>query len=161
MKLPTYQWFGQMLAATGVIISISLLAYEMKLSRDVARADVYSQSTAMDMALVLSTIPSEQIRAIAGKQLRDEVLSKEETYLYFDYVDAWVIAAENGFYQYQLGLQGEDAWSAKRWQLKSQVASPCYREIFNKSREGYRKDFVVEVEAILADIPEVDCILEI
>jgi hypothetical protein len=85
MKLPTYQWFGQMLAATGVIISISLLAYEMKLSRDIAKADVYAQGAAMNMTMVLSTMPSEQIRAAMEKRGRDEVLSEEETSLLVDH----------------------------------------------------------------------------
>jgi hypothetical protein len=161
MKLPTYQWFGQMLAATGVIISISLLAYEMKLARDIAKADVYAQGAAMNMTMVLSTMPSEQIRAAMEKRGRDEVLSEEETSLLVDHIDAWIFTVENGFYQYQLGLQGEDEWSVHRYSLKRYLAFPCYREVFNSARKGFRKDFAAEVEVIFAEIPKVDCILDI
>jgi hypothetical protein len=160
MKLPTYQWFGQMFAATGVIISISLLAYEMKLSRDIAAADVYQQRTAMDISLALSSLPVEKIYAVLEKERRDEALNEEEARLLVIHADIWMFSVENGFYQYRLGLQDEEDLSVLRWQLKRFLATPCYREVFNKSRQGFREDFAAEVDAVLAKTPKVDCILD-
>lgn len=43
------RWIGQMFAAAGVILSLSLVAYEMKLARDLAMADLYQQRTALNV----------------------------------------------------------------------------------------------------------------
>lgn len=39
MKLPAYQWIGQMLAALDAIMSPALVAWELKQSRDPGMAD--------------------------------------------------------------------------------------------------------------------------
>jgi hypothetical protein len=59
MKLPTYQWIGQMMAALGVVLSLVLVAYELKLSRDTARADVYQQSASMTMEYQAALLANE------------------------------------------------------------------------------------------------------
>ena len=55
MKLPTYQFVAQMGAAFAVVTSLALVAYELKLSRDMAMADVYQQAAAMAVEYQAST----------------------------------------------------------------------------------------------------------
>ena len=47
MAQSRFQWLAQMFAALGVIISLLLLAYEMKQARDLAEADLYIQRANM------------------------------------------------------------------------------------------------------------------
>jgi hypothetical protein len=160
MKLPTYQWFGQVLAATGVIISISLLAYEMKLSRDIASADIYQQRVAMDISMLLNRQPTELVYEVYGKLSRGEELNKEETALHVDVVEGWITSKENVFFQHQLGLLDDKEWIVQRFNLKNFLQTHCYWEFYNSNRQGYREDFAAEIDAIYTEIAKVDCILE-
>ena len=161
MKLPTYQWFAQMLATMGVIISISLLAYEMKLSRDIALADVYQQRVAMDLSYRLHLLDSKEVVAASEKLRRgQEVLSERETGILVNDADVAVMGAENAFYQYQLGLLDEEEWMVWRHNMKWMLETPCYRSYFNFHREGYRKEFAEEVDSLYVEIPKSDCILD-
>jgi hypothetical protein len=82
MKMPTYQWIGQMLAALGVVLSLALVAYELKLSRDMARADVYQQSAAMTMEYQANMLSNESLQPALEKHRQDtSQLSKREFYL--------------------------------------------------------------------------------
>ncbi|MEP0202495.1 MAG: hypothetical protein ABJ084_03850, partial [Halioglobus sp.] len=56
MKLPTYQFVAQMSAAFAVVVSLGFVAFEMKLSRDFAKAEMYQQRIAMEMGAKVSTL---------------------------------------------------------------------------------------------------------
>jgi len=160
MKLPSYQFFAQMAAAFAVVVSLGFVAYELKLARDVAKAEVYQQRTAMDQNYRLHMLDAEATRK-AVRKLRngEEALSEDEIADLLYEADTAIMSAENVFYQYQLGLLDEEEWKVWRRNMNWMLSIPCYRDYFNRNRDGYRKEFAAEIEDIYSQIPSSECIL--
>ena len=109
MKLPPYQFVAQMSATFAVVVSLGFVPYELKLARDIAKAEVYLQRTALDQNYRLHMLDAEATRK-AERKLRngEEALSKHETRALLYQADTAIMSAENVFYQYQLGLLDEE-----------------------------------------------------
>ena len=159
MRLPSYQWIGQMLAASGVIFSLALVAYELKLTRDTAKADIYQQSAAMLMEYQSSGLANESLQD-AREQVFENIAeaSKREILLYTDHLDGWMWQKEAQYYQYQIGMSDDTEWSNHQRNIREMAVSPCYRYTWNTwGKYMVRDDFAAEVERIWAEIPETDC----
>ena len=153
-------WYrsGQIVAAVGVILSLCLVAYEMKLARDVAIADIYQQRIAMDISLQMHEIPTDELTAAYDKLKEGkEPLSKRETARILFKTDAWVMSKENVYFQYRLGLLDEMEWEVQRFNLLHLLDAPCYREFFQERKGGFREDFAAEVDALLAQLSYTEC----
>lgn len=146
-----------MAAAFAVVASLGLVAYELKLSRDIARAEVFQQNVTMDQNLALQLFDVEAYREAVRKRNLGEELSKRELGLFVRRSDMSILNAENVFFQYQLGLLDEEEWSVWANAMVWMLTAPCYREFFEKQRGGYRKAFVAEIDKLYAKIPETDC----
>ena len=159
MKLPSYQWIGQMLAASGVVLSLVLVAYELKLSRDTAKADIYQQSAAMTMEYHASLLANEPFQEALYKQYGESSeLSHKEIFLIVDAMDGWMWQKEAQYYQYQIGMSDAVEWANHRRQIKKIGGAICYREWWNRSgKYAVRDDFAAEVEQAWADLPESEC----
>ncbi|MEH6587764.1 MAG: hypothetical protein V7720_14475 [Halioglobus sp.] len=157
MKLPTYQFVAQMAAAFAVVASLGLVAYELKLSRDIAKADVYQQNVVMDQNVVLQLFDAEAFRDAARKRDLGEDLSKKELNLFVKRADISMLNAENVLYQHKLGLLDKEDWAVWTHAMEWMLTTPCYREFFEKQRDGYRKEFAVEIDKLYAKLPEIDC----
>ena len=160
MKLPPYQFVAQMSATFAVVVSLGFVPYELKLARDIAKAEVYLQRTALDQNYRLHMLDAEATRK-AERKLRneEEALSKDEIGHLLFQADTAIMSAENVFYQYQLGLLDEEEWLVWRRNLNWMLSTPCYREYFNRSRDAYREGFAAEIEDIYSQIPDSDCII--
>ena len=160
MKLPSYQFLAQMSAALAVVISLGFVAYELKLARDIAKAEVYQQRTAIDQNYRLHMLDARAARKAERKLKRGkEALSEDEIDVLVYQADTAIMSAENVFYQYQLGLLDKEEWLVWRRNMKWMLSTPCYRSYFNRSKDGYRKEFAGEVESIYSELPESDCSL--
>lgn len=157
MKLPTYQFVAQMAAAFAVVASLGLVAYELKLSRDIAKADVYQQNVVMDQNVALQLFDVEAFREAARKHHLGEELSIMELHLFVRRADMSMLNAENVFFQHKLGLLDEEDWSVWAYAMKWMLTTPCYREFFEAKRDGYRKEFAAEIDKLYAKLPEADC----
>lgn len=160
MKLPTYQFVAQICAALAVALSLVFVTYELKLSRDVARAEVYQQRTAIDQNYRLHMLDARAARE-AERKLRhgEEALSEDEIDVLVYQADTAIMSAENVFYQYQLGLLDKEEWLVWRRNMNWMLSTPCYRSYFNRSKDGFRKEFAAEIESIYSELPESDCSL--
>jgi hypothetical protein len=160
MKLPTYQFVAQMGAAFAVVASLALVAYELKLNRDMAMADVYQQATAMAVEYQASMLSNERLQdALETNREDPSQLSKRELLLVLGYLDGWVWQKEADYYQYTIGMIDDTEWATHQKIIKGLGGSPCYRYAWNnKGRaQGLRADFAAEVNRIWADIPNEEC----
>ena len=153
MKLPTYQWIGQMLAATGVIISLALVAWELKQSRDLGMADLYQQTAAMTMEYQSSTDQNELLFSARFQFWEDPSKGTEEQLLrILHFADGWMYTKESIFYQNRIGVTPHNEWASHEYVIGTIGENPCYIRRWNKhkSRE-FHEDFVAEVNRIWAD----------
>ena len=157
MKLPTYQFVAQMSAALAVVVSLGFVAYELKLSRDIAVAEVYQARVAMDQALRMYSSDPNALREAFRKERRGEEPSKDDVMASVMQTDLHMTSPENVFFQYQIGLLDEDEWSVWKHNMEWMLNIPCYREYFEEQRGGFRKDFAAEIDKLLAELPETDC----
>jgi hypothetical protein len=159
MKLPTYQWLGQMLAALGVIISLSLLVYEMKLARDTAAADIYQQRSAMWLDIALSKYSPEQYAAIINKRgSENSTFTRADVYVVSNAYGARFTYFENLHFQYQLGMISEEEWSATQRSISYDFLRPCGNAYWQRTKQFWRESFVAAIDRLLKqlDIPACD-----
>lgn len=87
------EWLGQMGAALGVIISLGLVAYEMKQSRELARAEL--EATGVELSIATGSLLSDpEVAQIWAKSIRDpdtlmpgEVIVAE--YILYNVMQVW------------------------------------------------------------------------
>ncbi|MEP5570080.1 MAG: hypothetical protein ABJN62_19725 [Halioglobus sp.] len=159
MKLPIYQWIGQMLAALGVVLSLAFVAYELKLSRDMARADIYQQRTAMEIDINLASLAPETLRSALQLWGNDHSsMTQSERSVVRTYLTVWLTTTENAHYQFELGLLPEEEWLNQRDIAASQARRPCFQRIWGNIQGIYRSSFVEAVDPSIAEAGAVDCL---
>ena len=147
MKLPTYQWLGQMFAAIGVVTSLGFVAYELKLTRDAAMADVFQQRSSADMEYHANRLNNPDLREALNKPL--EKLTRADILLAADYYDGFMISNESIFFQFTRGLAEPEEWSRQSAMIRDFGTYPCYQELWRTGLESYfRQDFIAEVNRI-------------
>ncbi|MEP5569886.1 MAG: hypothetical protein ABJN62_18735 [Halioglobus sp.] len=157
MKLPTYQLISQISAAVVVAISLGFVAYELKLSRDIAKAEIFQARITMEQDWLIHIFDAELLAEAGRKLANGQELSKEEVHARLFAADMSMIHTMNVFYQHQLGLLDDDEWSTWNHGMEWRVTTPCYREFFESERGSYRKDFAVVIEKALESFPKTDC----
>jgi len=117
MKLPYYQFFAQMGAAFAVVASLALVAYELKLNREVAMAQIYQDRTAMISDHIIGTMGIEAFQQALSKQS----VSEAEQRLLDDDQLVSLLFVDNTHYQYTLGLIPDEEWTVVLAGLKREV----------------------------------------
>lgn len=152
MKRPTYQWLGQMLATLGVIISLLLVAYELKQSRDIAIADLTMR--------VMQSEKQERILGVLDVHAYNKAVMKVDRGE-FDQITDWEqrnlarieLARMHNFDMahmlWEMGLIEDEDWLFKRQDIQNLFNNPMWVEQFKfpwvRSDYPGRKSFVDEV----------------
>ncbi|MEH6591989.1 MAG: hypothetical protein V7746_17130 [Halioglobus sp.] len=158
MKLPTYQWIGQMLAAIGVIASLALVAYELKLSRDLGMATLLQETAANKMQY---SAASNQDRALidAYSQMYEDpsLMTKMQVRRLLWDTNSWMEQAQAKFIQIELGVLDNIEWEHLQLAMQSYTETPCYAEHFKGADDRWRSDFKAVVVKVWGDAPIPDC----
>jgi hypothetical protein len=158
MKIPTYQWIGQMLAAIGVIASLALVAYELKLSRDLGMATLLQETAANKMQYATA---SNQDRALSDAyfQLLEDpsLLTKRQVRRLQGDTNSWMEQAQAKFIQAELGVLDNIEWEHLQLAMQSYTETPCYAEYFKGADDRWRSDFKVFVVKLWGDAPIPEC----
>ena len=153
MKLPTYQWIGQIFAVMSVVISLGFVAYEMKLSRDIAITEltVSTQARGVDAQLALvrpEAYASARANLISGSELSDEELFAYNTMIYVEMANA-----DSVHMLYTMGLLAEGEWLAHRRIIKFKIKnSEVYREALKPESIATRPEMLEELQGIWDEI---------
>lgn len=132
MVKPTYQFIAQMFAASGVIVSLGFVAYEMKQSRDIAVAELNLQQSYYAAEYFLALTDTDAWRSAEIKrQISGEELNLEERQaiatgympVNLGRYNNWMLA-ELGF-----GREGESSASDELL-IKADMADPTYLEFW-------------------------------
>lgn len=129
MVKPTYQFIAQMFAATGVIISMGFVAYELKQSRDIAIAELNLEQSYATAEFFLTLIDAEAWRSAEIKRVvsGEELNLEERQAIVTAYVHTQMLRNNNWMLN-ELGLGREGEWSASEEEIKADMADPIYFE---------------------------------
>jgi hypothetical protein len=155
MKLPSYQFFAQMGAAFAVVASLALVAYELKLNREVAMAQIYQERTAILSDHIRGTMGIEAFQqALTSRKLKQPV-SETEQRLLDDDQHVLLLFFDNTHYQYTLGLIPDEEWAVVLDALKAEarylVDEGHLLNHWNETKFGFRASFADIITAEIKD----------
>ena len=152
MEKPSYQWFGQMSAAIGVIISLSFVAYELKLSRDIAVAELTLSNFHQSINYRISLLDIEAYERGIDKLRKDETLNAEEAQNLHRVIAINFLLLDSSFLLYELGLQPEGEWQVTRELMKWRIAGNAFWREAAENTAILRPSLAKELEAIIKEI---------
>ena len=155
MRLPSYQFVAQMGAAFAVVASLALVAYELKLSREVAMAQIYQERTAIISDQIVSTMGIEAYQQARNNRIMKQSVSDAEQRLLDDDQLLLLLFFDNTHYQYTLGLIPEEEWNvvlgAVKVEARNIVDDGHLLNNWNESKFGFRASFADIISAEIAD----------
>lgn len=150
MAKPTYQFFAQMFAATGVIISLGFVAYELKQSRDLAVAELNLQQTYGAAEFHKTVLDEENYRSGFTKlNFTGEELTLEETEAIYQAEAYSTMMHYNNWMLDQMGLSQEGEWRANAAHIKRRMANPVF---FNFWRRAFSASLQSEWKQTLEEL---------
>ena len=149
MNLRRFEWLGRFFAVTGVILSLCMVAYEMKLARDVAMADLYQQRADMDLAGYRAYFDATVFfEAVALYHDGEKLSFKQESMLMLGYQMTFT-GIDSAYDQGELGLVPDDEWIRDRSETASQLQeNPLAIKAWNNG-VGFRQSFVDQIELLV------------
>ena len=156
MRLPTYQWLSQMMAALVVATSLGLVAYELKLSRDVATAELTLSSLTAKTDLIMAAFDADGYNRALFKLQDGDALTREEENEYRRMMRMVGHQWASQFILYEMGLLAEDEWENRLVDIYSLLHnSSHYREYFVPERRIISRGFTERVLVPLLAVMEV------
>lgn len=142
----------QLLGIAGLIASLIFVGLELKLSRQLAAADIYQQRTALSIEVQLSDLEYfDRLRPIYQKLSANESLAPIEKRYYISTTLPWLSYWENIHFQHQMGLLSDEQWLSSRDSLRSVAQIQIFREWWPAQRSSWRESFAREVDLLIAE----------
>lgn len=155
MVRPTYQWFAQMGAALGVVVSLGLVAYELKQSQSVAIADIFQQRSAMAIDMATSVYSPELLSQAHYRATYDPgSVTLVDLAMLRAQAESRFIYFANEHFQFQIGMLSEEHWAAAKKFMSAEFRRPCTRQIWRIQEDGWRDSFAKEVNAVLNSLAD-------
>ena len=162
MKIPTYQWIGQMLAALGVTVSLALVAWKLKQSRDLGMADLYQQTAAMTMDYLGNSLQNKELQDAYAQWGEDpSQLTERQISQIVNDTNGWMFSKESIFYQHRLGVTPAKEWEVHQRVIANFAEVPCFENYWKSGMaQTFHADFAAEVDRIWENLPEAECPLD-
>jgi hypothetical protein len=160
MQRYTWESLAKASAALGVIISLGLVAYEMKQARDLAMAELYLERSAHLSETVSARYTSETLeRAFLQVAVDSQNISLPEARALNGYAERLLIYAESMHFLHINGLSSGEEWLANRTYFEQTVLHPCVVRFWNRNKNSWRVSFKVEIDDLIetAGIDADDC----
>jgi hypothetical protein len=142
----------------GIIASLVFVGYQIKLSRDIASADIYQNFMSMIIEIQLTGVTNEPLsQALVKDSLGEEELTFYEQYLIWGWLETLMTAKDSLLIQHRLGLVSDDLWEIERRNISAQMGWACFRDYWSGASYAYSDDFAREVESALEAYPIEDC----
>jgi len=142
----------------GVIASLVFVGYQIKLSRDIARADIYQNFMSMIIEIQLTGVTNEPLtQALIKERLGEEELTYDEQYLIWRWLETLMTAKDNLLIQHRLGLVSDELWEIERRNISAHMEWACFRDFWLGASDAYSDDLAREVESALEAYPIEDC----
>jgi hypothetical protein len=155
MVSKNYQWVAQMFAALGVVISLSLVAYEMKQSRDVALAELNTAQLEAFASRFEAGLGNDAYLSMWSKQYVTEswdtggMSGLEVAAAEIDAVLFWNYA-EMTVEHYREGLVSEESWKEFADELSIFYRLPAIRAVYRTWYSKVPTGFSRVIDEIIA-----------
>ncbi|TDG12853.1 hypothetical protein E2F43_14940 [Seongchinamella unica] len=145
MKLPTYQFVAQMAAAAAVVISLALVAYELKLSRDTAVGELAVSVHELEASVYLEVLDvAEYNKAIYKLENNEEELTWSEHKNLFRIVMTSTGIATAKYELWKLGLLSDAEWEWEVRKIKDNWSNlEIWRELMYSG--NYKNDEFIQL----------------
>ncbi|MEP6390336.1 MAG: hypothetical protein ABJ056_10480 [Halioglobus sp.] len=163
MKIPTYQFVAQMAAAFAVVVSLGLVAYELKLSRDLGMAEMMLTRINSDNDLTVALMGIDSFNSAVEKiHETHEELTWQEQNTYDKAVNAWIWSWYADFNLWNMGLLTQEEWDLNERMIKDMIADPRFSKYIDPTLDNYAnvsfieklRELWDEVEAVKASSAE-------
>jgi len=156
-RIPSYL---QSAGSFGIALSLLLVAFELKQSRDIAEAQLYSERFEFNYRIQLQDFDLDVASKALGKLMTGEVetdknaLYQAEAYVYAQFLNLDVM-----HFHRAKNLLDEEVWSKQLEGLTPPMCTPAFRELVDSVWSGgfgYRNAFAGDINQWLnnLDCPE-------
>ena len=154
-KIPSYV---QSAGSFGIALSLLLVAFELKQSRDIAEAQLYSDRFEFNYRIQLQDFDLDVASKTIGKLVRGEVETDEDAlYQAESYVYAQFQNLDMMHFHRSKNLLDEEVWSKALEGLTPPMCTPTFRELVDRVWSGgfgYRNAFANDINRWLSNL---DC----
>ena len=157
MKLSSLNEWLTLAANIGVLAGIIFLGIEMQQNTEMMRAQTRQAVTGNSNA-VNSIVGGDLMVAstvIEGFRGDFEPMDPGEVLLVNSIFTMNLRNAENELYQHEIGLLDDDEYLPRLAWLKTNLAFPGPRRIWERTREHYTSDFQIVVDEIIDEVAEI------
>ena len=147
MQLRTYQWLGQMFGAITVVVSLLMVAWELRQNTRTVSAQAILELNVMTNAATLLVVENEQLSAVLVKGRADlESLSESELlqFNYYHYVVITGLEATHSFYS--KGILDEVDYSSWGDTICGFITSSPGREVWEVQKYTFLNEFQTFVD---------------
>jgi hypothetical protein len=148
---------AELLGAIGVIASLIYLATQIRQSREQMRAATYQQLQQQIRESFNWQSHSPEIEQATRLGMADfKQLSEEDAHRFYVWAGGLVMACENAYYQYRIGMLDEDRWRVQRSIVQGTFSAPGVAQWWrsNPPIPDLSPEFVALVEEILGEESE-------
>lgn len=150
MQRYTWESLAKASAALGVIISLGLVAYEMKQARDLAMAELYLERSAHLSEVVSARYTTETLeRAFLQVAIDSKKIALPEARALNGYAERLLIYAESMHFLHINGLSSGEEWLANKTYFEKTVLHPCVVRFWNRNKNSWRVSFKVEIDDLI------------
>lgn len=154
-KMPSYV---QSAGSFGIALSLLLVAFELKQSRDIAEAQLYSERFDFNYRIQLQDFDIDFASKAIGQLISgEEVTDKQALYQAESYAYAQFLNLDMMHFHRSKNLLDEEVWSKALEGLTPPMCAPAFRELIDRVWSGgfgYRNAFAEDINQWLNNL---DC----
>src|ERR1700751_2166858 len=139
MNLSDLADLAQIIAATGVVVSLIYLAIQIRGNTKVASAQ--ARHSISEFVLRISIFRAEHADRFAKLESGTELTEGDRQFQYWSHVQ-FLLHAETYFHHHELGLMPDAHWRPYARYMTKYIQSPGFKEAWDDIGPGFSEDFV-------------------
>jgi len=146
MSLTDLANIAQIIAATGVVISLVYLAVQIRGNTKIASAQ--ARHAISEFVLRISIFQAEHADRFAKLERSSELTEGDRRFQYWSHVQ-FLLHAETYFHHHQLGLMPDEHWRGYAKFMTRYVRSPGFMETWDDIGPAFSEDFAQWLNGLL------------
>jgi hypothetical protein len=139
MDLSDLANLAQIIAATGVVVSLIYLAIQIRGNTKIASAQ--ARHSISEFVLCISIFRAEHADRFAKLESGAELTEGDRQFQYWSHVQ-FLLHAETYFHHHELGLMPDAHWRPYARYMTKYIQSPGFKEAWDDIGRGFSEDFV-------------------
>ena len=160
MQKYDWEWLAKTGAAVGVIVSLGMVAYEMKQARELAMAELYLERSAHISEVVSARYTPDTLERAFLQAAKDpRKITYPQARALEGNVERLLIFAESMHFLHISGLSSDEEWLANKVFIEEVVLHPCAVRFWSFTKKSWRQSFAMEIDNLIesAEINTSDC----